>query len=374
MTLSPFLSQKFRFWAFVSMFLLVFVHGYNLELRYLQPWTVPDEPLTFTSFTEYLFANGLFRFRIPILFIISGYLYALHDAEPNKQRIGKRVRSLLLPYLIWSAFGIALSYVFELFSYTNHLVVSSHVMQIDNTRVTIHEYHWYEILARWIFFPVSYQLWFIRVLLIYNLAYPLIKWCILNKAARIVLFSLATLMWLATAGFILIEGEGLLFFSLGVWIQKTDFNITSSSRWTKPLPWAIIFLLCAFVKTYLAFTGLQLMGGAAFQVITLLHKLTVLSGLISCWYGLDGIVKWCMNRQWFVWLSAFSFMIYVMHAPLVAILINGMFEWLNYMPGYRMMTFIALPLMVIALCILVGMMLRKISPKLYGLLTGGRGL
>lgn len=373
MNLSPFLSQKFRFWSFVSMFLLVFVHGYNLELRYLQPWTTPHEPLTLTSFTEYLLANGLFRFRIPILFIISGYLYALHDATPNKQRIGKRLRSLVIPYLFWSAFGIALSYIFELFPYTNHLVTSSHVMQIDNTRVTVHEYHWYEILVRWIFLPVSYQLWFIRVLLIYNLAYPLIKWCIMNRTARIVLFSLATLMWLATAGFILFEGEGLLFFALGVWIQKTDFNITSASRWTRPLPWAIIFILCAFVKTYLAFAGMELIGDSVFPIITLLHKLTVFSGLIACWFGLDRIVKWCMSREWFVWLSAFSFIIYVMHAPLVAILVNGMFEWLDYRQGYRIITFVLLPLLVIAMSITIGVMLRKVSPKLYGLLTGGRG-
>ena len=33
--LNPFLSQKFRFWSFVAMFLLVFVHGYNVDTRYL---------------------------------------------------------------------------------------------------------------------------------------------------------------------------------------------------------------------------------------------------------------------------------------------------------------------------------------------------
>jgi hypothetical protein len=83
--LSDFVSKKFRFWSFVSMVLLVFVHGYNLDIRYMQPWTIPGEPLNITSFTEYFLANGIFRFRIPMLFIISGYLYALHDQKPYKQ-------------------------------------------------------------------------------------------------------------------------------------------------------------------------------------------------------------------------------------------------------------------------------------------------
>jgi peptidoglycan/LPS O-acetylase OafA/YrhL len=81
-----------------------------------------------------------------------------------------------------------------------------------------------------------------------------------------------------------------------------------------------------------------------------------------------------MNRKWFVWLSAFSFVIYAMHVPLVAFLINGMFQWLNFVEGYRLITFVALPLMIIAWCIALGLLLRSITPKLYGVLTGGRGV
>jgi fucose 4-O-acetylase-like acetyltransferase len=120
--LSAFNSQKFRFWSFVSMFLLVFVHGYNLNQGYLQPWTIPGEPHTITSFTKYWLANGLFRFRISMLLIISGYLFAISDHKPYKQRSAKRVRNLLYPYLIWSAVGLLLTYVFELFPYSRNIV------------------------------------------------------------------------------------------------------------------------------------------------------------------------------------------------------------------------------------------------------------
>ena len=156
--LSAFNSQKFRFWSFISMALLVFVHGYNLNQGYLQPWTMPGEPLTFTSFTEYWLANGLFRFRIPMLFIISGYLFAMRDQAPYKQRAGKRVRTLLYPYLVWSAVGLLFTFVLEFFPYTRNIVAETHMMQVDESRVLLHQYHWYEVLARWIFFPVSYQL------------------------------------------------------------------------------------------------------------------------------------------------------------------------------------------------------------------------
>lgn len=370
----PFLSRKFRFWSFLSMFLLVFVHGYNLELRYLQPWTAPYEPMTPTAFVEYLLANGLFRFRIPMLFVISGYLYALHDDPPYPQRVRKRLRTLLAPYVLWSAFGILLTYVLEMIPQTRAIIVDSHVVQIDETRMTIHEYHWYEILARWIFFPVSYQLWFIRVLLIYNIAYPWIRWTLERKTARTIFFSLATLLWMSTAGFILFEGEGLLFFSLGVWIQKNNFSIQSPPNWLNPVGWFIAFVVMALAKTWLAFQGEALIGEGVYFLITFLHKAVAISGLIACWYGGDWLVRWCMERRWFVWLTSFSFMIYAMHAPFVAYFINPVINALQPLAAARLLAFVLLPLGIISVCVIVGAVLRKLVPGVYSFLTGGRGL
>ncbi len=372
--LNPFLSQKFRFWSFVAMFLLVFVHGYNVEPRYLQPWTTPTEPLAATAFVEYLLANGLLRFRIPMLFIISGYLFALHDEQPHKQRVRKRLRTLLAPYLIWSAFGILLTFVLELHPYTRGGIASSHVVQIDDTRMFIHDYRWYEVAIRWIFLPVSYQLWFIRVLLVYNLAYPLIVKAVQHKTGRYVFFSLAALLWLATFDLVFVEGEGLLFFSLGVWIQKTGFSIESPKSWLNPARWLIAFVGLAVLKTWLAFRGQSLLGNSVYPLMTLLHKGTVISGLIACWYGGDAVVRWFMARPWFVWLSAFSFMIYAMHAPLVAYLIDPAIQALQPMPAARLLAFILLPLAIIAACVASGAALRRITPAFYGLLTGGRGM
>ena len=369
--LSAFNSQKFRFWSFVSMFLLVFVHGYNLNISYLQPWTTPGEPLTFTSFTEYWLANGLFRFRIPMLFMISGYLFALGDHKPYKQRSAKRVRTLLYPYLIWSAAGLLLTFVLELYPYSRNIVAATQMMQVDETRVLLHQYHWYEVIARWVFAPVSYQLWFIRVLLIYNLAYPALRWCVTHATGRWIFFSLAFLMWLATAGFGLVEGEGLLFFSLGIWMQKTNFDIDIPNKWLKPKFWFLVFILFSVIKTVLAFnppfSGIE-------PVLALLHKLVVLSGLISAWYGCNTLVKYCMGKKWFVWLSAFSFMIYVLHAPLVLYATKAVFLQVSDWYGYRILTFVLLPLCLIALSVITGALLRKLLPGVYSFVTGGRGL
>jgi len=369
--LSAFNSQKFRFWSFVSMVLLVFVHGYNLNESYLQPWTIPGEPLSFTTFTEYWLANGIFRFRIPMLFIISGYLFAMNDYRPYKQRVGKRVKTLLYPYLIWSAVGLLLTFILELFPLSKIIVEATRMAQIDNTRILLHQYHWYEWLARWIFFPISYQLWFIRVLLIYNLAYPLICRWVLHPTGKWIFFSFAVLFWISTGGLILIEGEGLLFFSLGVWMQKNNFDIDKPNKWLKTEYWFLIFICLSVLKTVLAF---EVHFSALGPVLLLLHKSVVLSGLISAWYGCNGLVKYFMSKNWFNRLSAFAFMIYVMHAPAVVYATKAIFIHMNHFYSFRITTFILLPIFIISTIIFTAFLIRKFLPKVYSLVTGGRGL
>ena len=367
------ISIKFRFWAFACILMVVFIHAYNLNQRYLQPWTTPGEPLTPTSFTEYFFSNGIFRFVIPMLFIISGYLHAMHDAEPYKQRIKKRLRVLLIPYIIWSAAGLAFVYVLESFPSTKQLVESSGIMQISSTHLLLHDYYWYEVLLKWILVPVPYQLWFIRVLIIYNLFYPALRWCVVHKMARWIFFSAAVLLWLGTVNVLLADGEGLLFFPLGILLQKTDFNIEKPLRLLQPAAWTIAFVLLCAVKTWLAFNGFALMGNAVYPLLTILYKASVTCGLISVWYGSNRIALWCMHRQWFVWLTSFSFIMYAMHAPAVAICINRVFALLQYNYGYRLITYIILPVALIVIIIALGTFLRRFTPRFYALATGARG-
>jgi len=373
-TLSEFNSSKFRFWLFLSMILLVIVHGYNLNERYLEPWTLVDEPLTFTTFFEYLTANGLFRFFVPMLFAISGFLYTLSDHKPYGVRTRKRLRTLGIPYLLWSAVGLALVFGMEHFAYTRNIIASTHMMQIQENRIFLADYHWYEVLVRWILVPVPYQLWFIRVLLIYNIAYPAIRWCMTHRVARWVYFSLAGLLWWATVNVGLLEGEGLVFYGLGIWIAKTDFNIDTPTRWLSPKLWGPIFIGLSLVKTLLAFRGMAWLGGAVFPTLTIMHKLVELSGFVFCWYGFNMLVRWSIKREWFAHLSSYSFMIYGLHAPLVAFAIESALQVIGAPDIRRMVAYILLPVVIIAFCVGVGALLKALSPKLYGLFTGGRGL
>jgi fucose 4-O-acetylase-like acetyltransferase len=369
------ISDKFKWWVFISIILIVFLHGYNLQQRFLQPWTTVQEALTPTTFTEYFIANGVLRFLIPMLFAISGFLYALHDQAPNSRRIRRRLRTLLLPYLMWSTFAIIMTWLLELFPYTRNLVFTSGIAYIDNHRRLLHDYRWFELLRSWLFSTIAYQLWFLRVLFMYNLVYPLLRWCIGHPIVKWIFWVVLLLLWMGSFESVVAEGEGLLFFSFGIWIQKMNFNIDSTAyRKRTILVWAGLLMASAAAKTWLAFKGQAMLGNQVFPAIILLHKLTVASGLIAGWFGLDGLSHWCMRNRRFVTLTAFSFFIYAFHTPLVGYAINPVLSWLYPLAAYRLLGFLLLPLTVIAFSIGLGALFRRIAAGTYRLLTGGRGL
>lgn len=365
--LHPFLSKKFRFYSFLSMVLLVFVHGYNLNDRYLQPFTITDERMRFNGFFQYFLANGLFRFRIPMLFVISGYLFALHDQTPHWQRIKKRARTVLLPYFLWSIIGLAVAVLLTNWPITRDAVYNGHLQPYSKPFSSYTPNNWITALI----WPTSFQLWFLRCLFMYNVLYPLLLKGVMKRPA--VIFTIFSILWILTFGFVLVEGEGLLFFSLGIWLCKKGKDVMNKPKWLNMPVMLAVFLGVAAIKTWFAFhTSMQ--QQYMFPILMLLHKIVIFSGLLVVWFGCDKMVKYFMEQKWFINLSSYSFIIYALHVPLVTYLIDPTFSLLNGFPHYRLLTFILLPLALIAFCISVGWIMRKTVPAVYGTLTGGRGL
>ena len=154
-------------------------------------------------------------------------------------------------------------------------------------------------------------------------------------------------------------------------MKKTNFNIDTPNKWLQPKYWAMVFISTSILKTIIAFKGY--FDGIE-PILLLLHKTTVISGLITAWYGGNFLVRYFMKKKWFVWLSAFSFMIYVLHAPMLVYLTKAALLQTGNIYAYRIICFVLVPIALLISSVLIGALLRKITPKLYGLVTGGRGL
>ncbi len=370
MQISRVLSQKFRFYTFVCIVLLLFVHGYNLQETYLTPFSTVKEPLTFTAFFEYLVSNGLLRFRIPLLFMISGYIYALQDNKPYWERTKKRVMTLLVPYLLWSALGLLLTFVLQRNAYTYQFVLAAQLDQLGDNRI-YEEVGWWGVMERWLLAPVSFQLWFIIALFMYNLMYPFIRWMVVRYPW--IWIGITAFLWLSYFNFIFIGGQGLFFFSLGVYLQKANFNIERKPKWLSLYICFLVYVASSVIKSFMAFE-LDPESVNTFIALHMLHSITIVSGIVAIWYGADVVVKWCIQQQWFIWLSGFAFFIYGFHAPMISFLTRWLFSILDGFTYYRLLTYFLTPAIILAICVGVGLLLKKISPPTFRLLTGGRGL
>ncbi|MBO2010446.1 acyltransferase family protein [Hymenobacter negativus] len=370
--LDSFLSQKLRFWSLVAMVLLIYVHAYNLHPRYLQPFTPVNEPLGPGTWLQYFLANGVLRFRIPILFAISGYLFARREGtEPHGQRVRRRLRTLGLPYLFWSLLWLAVLWALEQFPVTRQAVVDAEISPFW-PRQLLGQYSVGELVQRWLVVPAPFQLWFLRSLLMYNLAYPWLRVAILRKPA--IYFSVAGLLWFFMVPLPLVEGDGLLFFGLGMWLALRHQEVLVPPHWFRPMLFAGLWLGSAALKTWLAFyveppfslpLGLSMLA---------LHRVGEISGMLAAWFGLNGLVRWCMAQTWFRWLTGFSFMIYVLHVPLVNYTTELALRYWRAVPHIHLLTYLALPLLVAAVSVGIGAVLRWVAPGIYAVLTGGRGL
>ena len=371
--LDPFLSQKLRFWSLAAMLCLVYVHAFNLHPRYLEPWTQVVEAPTPGTALQYFLANGLLRFRIPILFAISGYLLARRDGtEPHGQRVRRRLRTLGLPYLLWSLLWLAALWALEQFAVTRTAIIDAEISPFW-PRQLLSQYTPGEVLLRGLLIPAPFQLWFLRSLLVYNLAYPWLRKAVLRWPA--VYFSIAGLMWLLLLALPpLLEGEGLLFFGLGVWLAYHQHDVQAPPRWCRPGWLAVLWLGSAALKTWLAFRGAPGSGLGLQLAMLALHKLGEASGMLTAWFGLDALVRRAMARRWFRWLTGFSFMIYVLHVPFVNYATELALRYGRGLPHLHLLTYGLVPLLVVVVSVVVGAALRRAAPRAYGVLTGGRGL
>jgi fucose 4-O-acetylase-like acetyltransferase len=361
------LSARLRFWSLVSMVLLVYVHAFNLHPRYLAPMTLVDEAPTWDHVLQFLIANGLTRFRIPMLFAISGYLLAWRDdgSAPHGPRITKRLRTLGIPYLAWSAIALGITAALELWQPTREIVRAAGLSSYGPDHPFVTGYTAGQLLTRWLLDPSAFQLWFLRTLLILTALYPWLRRAVVRKPA--ILFTIATVAWL------LFETSGLLFFSLGIWLAVRRVDVVAKPTWMRPAAMLAVWLVLCSIKTWMAFT-VETMSEPVAMTMLLLHRGGEATGMLAAWYGMDGLARAAMQQRAIRWLSQFSFVIYALHVPMVNYVTEAALLVGAGRAHVELWVYLLVPVLVIAVTVVVGALLRGTMPSVYRLLTGGRGL
>lgn len=325
-------------------------------------------------------ANGVITTNLPTWF--DYYSYALSEIIPRcavsgfflmsslllyrkkftwKLNMKKRIKTLLIPYIILNSFWIV---VFALGQHIPQTKIFFNNQ--DNIVANFTLFKWLQAYGIGAPYPFLYPLWFLRNLLILNILAVLIK-KIIDFAPRISL-TIVCLMFLFLPAFPFndfcysIYVSDLCMWCLGYFVVKFKWNINKFDR-NKGIFVAFIILLIIRIA---------LMGiGMPIVLRTLISRIGIALSLVF-WYScfsknINGKIQ-----KLFLSLSGFNFGIYLFHEMNLTFakkLIAKIFG-VNFI--IQFFQYIFLPFIIVALVIILCIVLKRFFPRLFAVLTGSR--
>lgn len=357
--MNAYLSTKIRVITLITMVLLTLVHAYTFpSIRFDGP-VLSWEGLSFAL--QYTISQGLAKFRLPMFFILSGYFFIHSVYRPGGSFIPqflKRIRTVALPYLLWSAIGFLIYLVLQWPEAMRPLFPHNHVWGLS----------FHGVLRKLLLDPIPYQLWFLRDLMVLFALSPLIHACIRRAGAWVLVPPL--LAWLFEVDLVILADESLAFFMVGGWLALRG------PRQEPAVPVrARHVLVGTWIMTVCLKTALVMHGRIPVEAIRQVHHLCVLLGLLAVWMGYDLLMPPNTGTaHWIHRYTGYSFFIYAAHEPCLTMVKHGLLHVLGGHPLAVLLCYFLAPLITILLCYAAARLLLAMAPAVYGVLTGGRGL
>lgn len=332
-------SETFRNASFISIMLVLSIHYGDL--------TTPE--ITHGSinyFIQDFVQNGLARAAVPLFSLISGYLLS-YKTTTYETLIKKRFITLFIPYVISSLFALACYFALHRSEHYSALGV------VKDIFIT----------------PMNGQLWFIRDLMVIAVISPAIF--LLSKFTRIysLMLSIVFILWalelqpFPIIGWYLINLDVLFFFLIGFASHKYISEIRFSDNICK----RILFIT---LPAWLAFTFARCISYPEFD-LWYVNEYTTSSLILqkaSIAFGVMSLLCVCYSFKVNLpkSITSVSFFVFLFHNYPFVPLSRAIFSPLG---EYRF--YVTAPLFA-CLFVISGIALRKVFPKVYGIISGGR--
>ena len=346
-------SDTIHFLRFPLIVGVVFIHA-HLSSDFVNI-TASDYPV-FYVVNEFV-SNILVRVSVPLFFFFSGFLF-YYKTDFNgityAKKVKSRIQSLLIPYLIWNIFLLALYYFVQKIPDINALFSGEKERIADFSVVDY--LHAFGIGSD---FPINYQFWFLRDLIILVVAAPLIFYFIRSTKGYGIL--LLGVLWLFEdrLPYNLFLLSSLFFFGSGAFfsISKTDFTQVFGKIC---YPVVLLYPLMAISDLFLL--------DQPYAVY--LYKATVVVGGIC----LISIVSIWLKRGMKVnnTLSSASFFVFAMHEPGLKLIKKLAVLQFPHSELVLLLIYWGAPVLIILICLALYKILNTRFPACMKVVTGNR--
>lgn len=365
------MSSTISWLRFPLIFGVVFIHcsryGRTLEID----WENFDG-MQFYYFLQNILSELLPLVCVPTFFFISGYLFFFKLEKLDKStyfnKLRRRVRTLLIPYILWNLLAILLLFSYAIrskgFSFseiTGFNWIDAFIGMIPN-----HKADDTSILGLALrqnkMYPADGPLWYVRDLILWNMFVP-VFYCLIKKTKYIFL-SFMTIIWLLQLWpYTRLSLFGLYCFILGCYfgINKLTPFI---SRWGGRICLYVVSLLLLIVMS------LQVVENKTINYFLLcVFKLLGIFAVFNIGCKAKN-TKWCHYPAFFIEGSFFIFAFHQIRPVrdterLLDIIFCKSQNWIIMTIEY-----IITPVIVVFVCLLVYNVLKRICPKVLYVLDG----
>lgn len=357
MKITPYNSKKITALNFVLILLVLYIHNSFVEAE--------GYPLVM-ALQHFMGGNGLASAAVPLFFVISGMLFfnKVDNISQCLAKQKKRVKTLLIPYILWNLIFVLCFAVMSIIPGINGLISADYIGTFFGNGMV-------NAVKQIFYVPAAFHLWFLRDLLLFVVFTPILlyllrftKWL----APVILIFMSVHLLqsgFYDTIEYGVFRFDGIVLFSIGGCIAKNGSLEQLDRLITKPI---------IVIATIVYF------GNAVWHISNNSYNCwynfaTALCGCIVVWKGYDYIFNLSsINNKTSILTPylGYSFFIYLFHEPTLNIIkklclkIVGVHEW------SLVLLYIVIPIIMAFIAIAVAKALQRLTPRAYKILTGNR--
>lgn len=324
-----------------------------------------------------LISEVLARIGVPLFFIISGFLF-FYRKEFNylvyKDKLKSRSITLLVPFILWNIIAIIWHMKCFLPGISSfyrpvevHLsfirILNTFFCNTNNSGILVGPVSTEDATG---IYPIDIPLWYVRDLMLMVILSPVIYEFIKRIGGWFV--AIVGLLWFFSA-FVIPKGSyvgmvvtALFFFSWGAFYSINKGNIVLSFRKFKFAP--IIYCIIAIVDVLTK--GMEFNG--------YIHKTGILVGVVSAVV----IVSYMIESERVkvnTTLASSSFFIFALHQLFIGDVGKFAFTMLHIPennPFAMLGLYVIVPLFSVFVCLVLYILLKKYTPRICNVLTGGR--
>lgn len=344
------LSKKISVLSFLAMIGVVMIHSNTLgTMLNAAGWNIVIQKILTRTFTAW---------AVPFFFVVSGFWFArgryIQENGEYRKLILKKMKTLLVPYLIWAVVGSAI--VIPLFVFNNHV---NHMPLFDRTFLGAPGV-WPKIDK---LFGVTANgpignlaLWYVRTLLILFMAAPFWKFLYrsLGKMLAVFAIALSLLVPEVWVPYVSIKLGSIGWFLFGIGVSQW---FAEERKMPLPVVWAV----------GLGWTALSVASAVGYAVVP---SMIPLCGIVFMWGAYDLVVKGDIEMPRYM---KKSFWVYCLHGSMIGYLLAGIPYVVGKTDASTLVTTIVSPVIAIVVCLVAARLCERVSSKVFALLSGGRG-